>query len=160
MAAAFAWLSRHGVAVALGAVALATSPLSEAQSRSAMLAVSAIVVPSTKVDVVASASTLEVTADDLKRGYVDVRDAARLRVTSTSRAGYRVDLSPRLAMFRALELRVDGLRARLGPDGGTLVAAGRAGRAMPARVDVRIELADGIAPGRYPLPFAIEVRPL
>jgi hypothetical protein len=161
MDAAYAWPRRPGLAVPLGAIALALAAATPAlgQSRSNVIAVSAIVVPSTRVDVVAAATVLDVTTEDVRRGYVEVHDAARLRVTSTSRAGYRVDLHPRVAMFRAIELNLDGFRARIGPDGGTLVAAGRAGRQIPARIDYRFELADGVAPGRYPWPVALQVRP-
>jgi hypothetical protein len=163
MGAAIAWQRRSGLAVPRGAVAIAcalgAATPALGQSRSNVLSVSAIVVPSTKVDVVASAAMLDVTAEDVSRGYVEVRDAARLRITSTSRAGFRVDLHPRVPMFRAIEVRMDGFRAWLGPDGGTLVASGRTGRQMPARVDVRIELAQGVLPGRYPWPVALQVRP-
>lgn len=161
MGAAFAWSCRPGLAVSWGAIAIAmvaAGPV-PAQTRGGTFAVSAIVIPSTRVDVLWAASVLEVTPDDVIRGYVDVRDAARLRVTSTSRAGFRVDVHPRIPLFRAIEVRVDGLRARIGPDGGTLVAAGRSGRQVPARIDYRFELAAGVAPGRYPWPVALQVSP-
>jgi hypothetical protein len=130
-----------------------------ADTRGAMLTVSAIVVPSTKVEVVSSASTLDVTADDVKRGYVEVRDAARLRITSTSREGYHVDVHSRVPMFRSVEVTIDGMRASIGRDGGALSAPGRHGRNQLARVDYRFELADGVVPGRYPWPVALQARP-
>ena len=124
-----------------------------------MLAVSAFVVPSTNVEVVSALSTLDVTADDVKRGYVEVRDASRLRITSTSREGFRVDVHPRVPMFRSVEITLDGMRASIGRDGGALSAPGRRGRNQLARVDYRFELTEGVVPGRYPWPVALQARP-
>jgi len=140
------------------ALALAASS-AHADMRGGMLAVSAFVVPSTKVEVVSALSTLDVTADDVKRGYVEVRDAARLRITSTSREGFRVDVHPRVPMFRSVEVTLDGMRASIGRDGGALSAPGRRGRNQLARVDYRFELAEGVVPGRYPWPVALQARP-
>jgi hypothetical protein len=140
------------------ALALAASS-AHADTRGAMLAVSAFVVPSTKVEVVSAASTLDVTADDVKRGYVEVRDAARLRITSTSREGFLVDVHPRVPMFRSVEVTLDGMRASIGRDGGAVSAPGRRGRNQLARVDYRFELAEGVVPGRYPWPVALQARP-
>jgi len=140
------------------ALALAASS-AHADMRGAMLAVSAFVVPTTKVEVVSALSTLDVTADDVKRGYVEVRDAARLRITSTSREGFRVDVHPRVPMFRSVEVTLDGMRASIGRDGGALSAPGRRGRNQLARVDYRFELAEGVVPGRYPWPVALQARP-
>ena len=136
---------------------IATS--AHADTRGAMLTVSAFVVPSTKIEVVSAATTLDVTADDVKRGYVEVRDAARLRITSTSREGFRVDVHPRVPMFRSVEITLDGMRASIGRDGGALSAPGRRGRNQLARVDYRFELAEGVVPGRYPWPVALQARP-
>src|SRR5947207_1071494 len=141
---------RPAVPLGLALAFVASSAL--ADTRGAMLSVSAFVVPSTKVEVVAALSTLDVTADDVKRGYVEVRDAARLRITSTSREGFRVDVHPRVPMFRSVEVTLDGMRASIGRDGGALSAPGRRGRNQLARVDYRFELAEGVVPGRYPWP--------
>ena len=130
-----------------------------ADTRGAMLAVSAFVVPSTKVEVVSALATLDVTPDDVKRGYVEVRDASRLRITSTSREGFRVDVHPRVPMFRSVEVTLDGMRASIGRDGGAVSAPGRRGRNQLARVDYRFELAEGVVPGRYPWPVALQARP-
>jgi hypothetical protein len=146
--------------VPLGLVLALVASSALADSRGAMLGVSAFVVPSTKIDVVSAASTLDVTADDIMRGYVEVRGATRLAITSTSRNGYRVDVHPRLAIFRSVELWIDGRRAMLGRDGGSLAAPGHAGRKMPAHIDYRFELDRDVRPGRYPWPVALDVRPL
>jgi hypothetical protein len=146
-------------AVPLGLVLALAASTSHADNRGAILAVSATVIPSTRVDVVSAVTALDVSADDVKRGYVEVRDAARVRITSTSLAGYRVDVHPRVPLFRSVEVTLDGLRASIGRDGGALSAPGRRGRNQPARIDFRFELEDGVAPGRYPWPVALQARP-
>ena len=147
-------------AVATAVGTLAFSAKATAQSRGALLSVNAFVVPATRVDVVDQPATLEVTSDDVRRGFVEARGATRLSITSTSRNGYRVDVHPRLPIFRSVELRLDGLRALLGREGGSLAAPGRAGRRMPARIDYRFELDRDVRAGRYPWPIALDVRPL
>lgn len=147
-------------ATAAAAGTLALPAKARAESRGAMLSVNAFVVPSTRVEIVSHAATLDVTADDVRRGSVEVRGATKLSITSTSRSGYRVDVHPRLSIFRSVELRLDGLRAVLGRDGGSLAAPGRSGRRMPARIDYRFELDRDVRAGRYPWPVMLDVRPL
>ena len=146
--------------IAACTVALLGPPGVLAQSRSGALAVSATVVAATRAEIVSQASVLVVTADDVRRGYVDAPAASRLMVTSTSRAGYRVHLHPRIGLFRAVDVRLGGLQARLGSDGGALTAIGRVGRHQTVDVDYRFELAAGVAPGHYPWPLVLDARPL
>jgi hypothetical protein len=157
------WLGRRrfvAAALVTAAGSLALPSRAPAESRGAMLSVNAFVVPSTRIEVVSHAATLDVTADDVRRGTVEVRGATKLSITSTSRNGYRVDVHPRLPIFRSVELRLDGLRAVLGRDGGSLAAPGRSGRRMPARIDYRFELDRDVRAGRYPWPVMLDVRPL
>lgn len=138
---------------------LVTAPAS-AQGRSAMLGVSAVVVATAHAETLAQSATLVVTAEDVRRGYVDAPAASRLRITSTSPAGFRLSLHPRLALFRSVSVRLGPHQARLGAEGGTLVAVGRAGRRVPLDVDYRFELADGVAAGHYPWPLVLDARPM
>lgn len=151
---------RFVVAAATAAGSLALPPQAQADARGAMLSVNAFVVPATRVDILSHAAVLDVSVEDVRRGFVEVRGATRLSITSTSPLGYRVDVHPRLAIFRSVELWIDGLRARLGRDGGSVAAPGRTGRRMPARIDYRFELDRDVRAGRYPWPVALDVRPL
>ncbi len=105
------------------------------------------------------ARTLAVAAADVARGYVDVPAGTRFSVATTG-DGYVVDVVPRLALFSAVEIRLGALRAYLGADGGTLVARGRPRRDAGAEIHYRFRLAGGVAPGVYPFPLDLVVRPL
>ena len=151
---------RRTVRYATLALTLMAATQASAQGRSAMLGVSAFVVASTHAETLAQSATLVVTAEDVRRGYVDAPAASRLRITSTSPAGFRLSVHPRLAMFRSVSVRLGSHHARLGADGGTLVAVGRTGRRVPVDVDYRFELAEGVAPGHYPWPLVLDARPM
>ncbi|HTP45343.1 MAG TPA: hypothetical protein VMQ50_00290 [Casimicrobiaceae bacterium] len=97
---------------------------------------------------------------DVARGYVDVAVGSRLKVSANGREGYAVDFFPRLSIFKSVQIRTSSADARIGPDGGTMIVRGRHGRKMPVDLSYRFELREHIAPGTYPWPLALSVRPL
>lgn len=153
------WLQRCIATAALASSAMLT-PLDDAQAASAQLGVSVTVPLIAAMQMHYQMPTLTISAADIERGYVDVYAGSRFSVATTSRDGYLVDLVPRLALFRAVEVVLAGVRAELGPDGGTLVARGRPRRDANAELSYRFRLAEGVAPGVYPFPVDLVVRPL
>jgi hypothetical protein len=103
---------------------------------------------------------LPITEDDVARGFVEAPAASRLSVTTNARNGYAFDFAPRLPIFKSVRVRTNTGSGELGPDGGTLVERGRSGRDLPTEISYRFVLADGVAPGEYPWPLALVVRPL
>jgi hypothetical protein len=153
------WLQRCIAAAALAST-VAVAPIDDANAAGAQLGVSVTVPLVAAMQMHYQVPTLSIDADDIARGYVDVVAGSRFSVATTSRDGYVVDLVPRLALFSAVEVVLAGTRAVLGPDGGALVARGRPRRDANAEVTYRFRLADGIAPGVYPFPLDLAVRPL
>lgn len=105
-------------------------------------------------------AALEVTPLDLARGYVDVPRATRLTIANTSPYGYELDVWPAAPVFREVTIVGFGPQVRLGDEGGSIVARGARGQALPLVLDFRFTLAAGLEPGRYPWPLRYQVRPI
>ena len=146
--------------ICLSAFALvAAQPLvTEAASKS--LAVSAFVTANAVMQVEYQAQQLVVTADDVARGYCDAPVASRLRVSSNSRAGYLISIFSRLPIFKTVRVDIPDASVHIGLDGGAIAQRGRHGKEMLTQMTYRFMLADNVAPGTYPWPLALDVRPI
>ena len=156
-------LQRRIAAVAMvsSLAAAALQPLRAlAGQGSALLGVHAQVPPRAVMQVDYEPPTLELTASDVARGYIEVGRGSRLRVTSNSPTGFAIDVRPRLNIFASVTIHASGLDALVGPDGGTVVARGRRGRQIATDLSYRFTLPEHIAPGSYPWPLALSVRAL
>ena len=125
--------------------------------------VGATVLPRAAVSYAAAPSVIAISADDLRRGYVDVETATRLVVSSNDPHGFAIDVFPTAELFTAISVQgADGARHAmfLGRDGGTIVERSFAGRAISVTLSWRFTLADGITPGLYPWPLQLTVRSL
>lgn len=155
----------HGLAVqkklasawaALVAAALLAGSVEAQAGSSGMLAVSAVVVPNARMQVMRQAPTLVITAADIRRGYIDIPHASVLAVIATSGSGYSIDFLPRSEVFSAV--RISGFEGEvaLGAEGGTVFQ--RAMRSQPLALDYRFYLAPGVAAGEYAWPLAMAIR--
>ncbi len=147
-----------GALLALASSGGRTSPA--AVTARAQMPVGATVLARALIAEEQSPAVLEVSAADVARGYVDVRGATRLTVANTSPYGFALDVWPAVPVFRALVVGGLGAEARLGDDGGAIVQRGQRGAALPLTLDLRFQLAPGVAPGRYPWPLRYSVHPL
>ena len=137
---------------------LAAHPfVTEAASRS--IAVSAFVTANAVVQVEYQAQQLVVTEADVARGYCDAPAASRLRVSSNSRAGYLISIFNRLPIFKSVRVDMPDASAQISRDGGS-IAQRRHGKEMLTQMTYRFMLADGVGPGTYPWPLALDVRPI
>jgi hypothetical protein len=105
-------------------------------------------------------ATLNVTADDIARGYLDVTSGSHVSVASNAPSGYAIDFHPQLAIFKSVALRTPAGAGVIGADGGTLVQRSHGARAHRTEIAYRFELAEHLAPGIYPWPLAMSARPL
>lgn len=148
------------VAVMLATMFARGVPMAAAGQTNAVLQVSAIVRATTKVQTEYQTTQLTITADDILRGHIEVRDASRFSVQTNSRAGYALYFYPIGDIFESVE--IVGLRnhVALGPDGGAAVLRDLAGPSNEHDLSYRFILKPDLEPGNYPWPLMLAVRPL
>ena len=150
-------LQRILVGVALAAAfALSVSPKTAraASVGSSTMKVTANVLPYLRLQVLKQASTLDVTAEDSARGYIDVPAATDLMAKTNDRNGFSLSFDARSNVFR--KAQVTGLAGGLvlGPEGG-MTHQPFTGNQMLMRLSYRFFLAPEVAPGSYPWPLQI-----
>src|SRR5438876_2074615 len=98
-------MRKQGSLLTLLAAVTAMSAPVYAGSSTAQMTVSVQVIARTILTVDAQPSAVNVTADDIARGYVDVPQAVAFRVRSNSREGYTLTFQPVSFPFSAAEVR-------------------------------------------------------
>ena len=125
-----------------------------------MLSVGATVPLVAVMQIEHQAAQLSITQADIDKGYIDAPSASQFKVKTTSRAGYRIDVNPRLQIFRSVEVTLPSGTVSLGPEGGAIVARGSPTRETPTSMSYRFYLGRDVAPGVYPWPLALSAHPL
>jgi hypothetical protein len=138
-------------------LALATAAPAMAGQGRASFTVSVVVPARVTLTALDQPSTLEVSAADVERGYVEV--GATYRVTHNDRRGYLLSLLPRRGLTR--EIEVQGLPTALvmGDEPVELIQPGPPG-SHPLALAFRFVLDPAVVPGRYPLPVLVTAQPL
>src|SRR5713101_8817943 len=80
-----------------------------AGSFSAQMQVSVRVIPRTIVTVDRQPATVEITASDVARGYVDIPQIVAFRIRSNAVNGYTLQFEPITAPFRRAEITWNGI---------------------------------------------------
>ena len=121
---------------------------------SSTMKVTANVLPYLRLQVLKQTSTLNVTPEDIARGYVDVPAATDLMAKTNDRNGFSLSFDARSNVFRRAQ--VTGLAGglELGPEGG-MAHQPFTGNQMLMRLSYRFFLAPEVAPGSYPWPLQI-----
>lgn len=121
---------------------------------SSTMKVSATVLPYLRLQVLKQAPTLNVTPEDVVRGYIDVPAATDLMAKTNDRNGFSLSFDARSNVFKKAQVTglVSGLE--IGPEGG-LAHQPFTGNQMLMRLSYRFFLAPEVAPGTYPWPLQI-----
>jgi hypothetical protein len=144
-----------GVALAAAfALCAIPNPARAASVGSSTMKVTANVLPYLRLQVLKQVSTLNVTPEDVARGYIDVPAATDLMARTNDRNGFALSFDARSNVFR--KAQVTGLASglELGPEGG-MAHQPFAGKQMLMRLSYRFFLAPEVAPGSYPWPLQI-----
>ena len=123
-------------------------------------AVSARVLPRTTLQMRSAPLELVISARDVREAFVDVPQPTRVRISNNNPQGYALLVSPRMPGITALVVREAGVQVTLGAAGGAIPERGRVGVHMPLSLRYRFLLDPRVAPGRYPWPVELSVRPL
>ncbi len=161
---------RHGIhlqqklltAVLVAILSLASMPDAEAatgRSAGAQLKVSATVLPYTSLNVSNRARTLVVTDADISRGYVDIRAASSIEVSTNTKDGYYLSFECFDTAFR--QVQVDGLgRSAMVGSGSSIIPMQNNGRVVRMELSYRFILSENVKPGSYPWPLTVSVIPM
>ena len=103
---------------------------------------------------------LDISAVDLRRGYIDVPQRTQFTVRSNSPNGFALEVLTVAPMLSSMV--VEGLDSDLdlGADGGTIVQRWQKPQAVTLSLKFRFALAPGLTAGNYPWPVRLAVRPL
>ncbi|HEX2827771.1 MAG TPA: hypothetical protein VHP37_15570 [Burkholderiales bacterium] len=150
-------LQRRLAVLAFAAALIPMNREVHAEQARAQMRVSATVVDAVGVGSVHQAQRLVITAEDVRRGYVDVPAATRVDLRCSRFCLF--EMKPTQDFVRSV--RVTGLdtAAEFGPGGGTLLHKATA-QAPQVAMDYRFTLAPHVAPGAYPWPVALSVMPM
>jgi len=122
------------------------------------LEVWAIGLPNGYVVMEHQARALEVSAEDVANGMVEVRGASRLVITLKSPGDYVVDFRARSRLVQAASVGAIGRTVEIDSKGGVVVQRDvSAGRHVVA-IDYRFVLAPDAVPGIYAWPLDLSVR--
>lgn len=154
MAFAAALRSLKSLAPCLAAAAFVALPATASAegSRSGLIRVSATILSYVKVTGLVNPASLEITAEDLARGYVDVEAGTSLTVVTNSNEGYLVSATADPSTVARVALRVGGIA---GADRVRVPSAAFARSLL--QVGYRLYLGPGVSAGRHPWPVAIGV---
>jgi hypothetical protein len=128
--------------------------------------VSATVNPMARIEQQSEPAQIEITAADLRRGYLDVPLPTTLLVRSNSPSGFALDLQTIVPMLESVIVHGLAGDQSLGAEGGSIVQRWRDGetsRGAQSRslsLRFRLVLLPGLQAGTYPWPVRMAVRPL
>jgi hypothetical protein len=129
----------------------------EARSR---FTVSATVIATARIEQHSEPAQIEISAADLRRGYLEVTEPTVLVVRSNSTSGFALDLFTVAPMLESLVVHGFAGDQALGADGGSLVLRARGAQPVNLSLTFRLMLAPGLRAGTYPWPMRINARPL
>lgn len=154
------WKSSCSLIVLAGL--LIAVPTVQAGEVSAELRVSATVVARTIAEVQTAPVSLEITPDDVRRGWAEAQHPSRVRIRTNDRNGYRLAFHVSGVPVRAIEVGGLGHDSAVGIHHGE----GWVTRPYPGQVDTTVELtirfvldADAV-PGVYTWPVSIQASPI
>lgn len=130
-----------------------------AEADGAARAVWAIGLPHGYIVMEHQAKVINVTSEDVARGFVQIAGGSRLVVATRSQGDYALHFARRGALFRSVQIEGIGRAVELGAEGGTIVQRDvPAGKTVVA-VNYRFQLAPATVPGTYAWPLEVVARP-
>lgn len=149
----------RGLLAVVAMAALAAAASASAASASASLSVSVVVLPRAVMSMEAEPASLEITAADIARGYLDVPRATRARVRTNSPGGWLLQFDVGRGPFRSLEVSGLGARTHVSSARGWVIRPFPPSHMESLELGYRFLLAEGAQPGVYPWPVALSSQP-
>ena len=122
------------------------------------LAVWAIGLPHGYIVMEHQAKVINVTSEDVARGFVQVAGGSRLIVATRTQGDYALHFARRGALFRSVKIEGIGRTVELGAQGGTIVQRDVPAGKVVVAVNYRFQLAPTMVPGTYAWPLEVVAR--
>jgi hypothetical protein len=130
-------------------------PTAYAASTSTTMNVSVQVIGRTIVTVGQQPAAINVTVDDIHRGYIDVPAAVAFQVRSNARNGYVLEFEPIAGPFSQAHVKFGNSSAVVGAEGTWMTHAQQKGT-VSSVLDVRLVLSADATPGSYAWPIRFD----
>lgn len=142
----------------LASAVLFIAPMLHAESVEGTMSVSATVVASARLTVESQPGAVDVTAEDIERGYVDLDAPILLRVQTNSRRGYLLQVANSDDAFSQIEISFGNTEMRVAHEGWVDRPYVRGGESIAMRA--RLRLSPQAQPGRRALPIEVTASAL
>jgi len=113
-----------------------------------------------RLEMQSSPTEVQVSATDIRRGFIDVLEPTALVVRSNSPSGFALDLMTVTPMVSSVVIHGLSSEQSVGAEGGTIVQRWQSPHTVTLSLTFRLVLAPGLTAGRYPWPMRVAVRPL
>jgi hypothetical protein len=124
------------------------------------ISVSATVLAVAKIELQSAPIDLQISAADVRRGFIDVEQPTRIIVRSNSRSGFALEVLTVVPLLSSMIVQGLDSDLSLGADGGTIVQRWQKPQAVMLSLKFRFALAPDLSAGDYPWPVRLAVRPL
>ena len=145
------------IAALLAALAMvspgAVTPVEAAQKATQSLDLRITIPAVMRMKVLHQPATIEVTPQDVERGYVEVTSGSLLQVTAN--IGWQLSFATQGGIASSAQVRGLPGNVVVGPEGGTVTGLRPMRHATVFDLSYRFVLAPGVAPGTYPWPVMI-----
>lgn len=131
----------------------AVTPVEAAQKATQSLNLRITIPPVMRMKVLHQPATIEVTRQDVERGYVEVTSGSLLQVTAN--IGWQLSFATQGGIASTAQVRGLPGNVVVGPDGGTVTGLRPMRHATVFDLSYRFDLVQGVAPGTYPWPVMI-----
>jgi hypothetical protein len=126
---------------------------------SASMQVSVEVVARTIMTIEAQPASVEISAGDVARGYIELPAAVTVRVRSNARSGYAIEFAPLSGPFNRAKVRWSSFEAAVTASEGSWVVQPQA-KEVQSAMAVRLIVSQGTQPGSYAWPLVIDAKSL
>jgi hypothetical protein len=132
-----------------------TSP-SLAGGGKATIVVSATVMARVSESIIHQEATINVTKDDLRKGFIEIPSGTILQIKTNARNGYALFFEGSNELFEEITVMEKGRTVTLSPHGG-LVHQPYSGSNIEVKdLSYKFQLNKNIQPGTYPFPFRVK----
>jgi hypothetical protein len=139
---------------------LITAGHASSERRSSILNVSATVLPYVKYSVQHQKGSVEVTEEDIERGYLNIGDALTLNVKTNSINGYILNLIIDDTVIKGFTLINNNIAYNISGSGGEVHMPYQGKNYLTKEFSLRLYLLKETKPGTYSLPMAIAAYPI